>query len=77
MVFHGACLSECLFSGVSGQAVQPVPLASLKLSTAVYGQKLMGDLPDELPKKLIPPSFERGVKLGVPCLDAACTVGLY
>ena len=29
-------------SGVSGQAVQPVPLASLKLSMAVYGQKLDG-----------------------------------
>ena len=28
--------------GVSGQAVQPVPLASLKLSMAVYGQKLDG-----------------------------------
>ena len=27
---------------VSGQAVQPVPLASLKLSMAVYGQKLDG-----------------------------------
>ena len=29
-------------SGVSGQAVQPVSLASLKLSMAVYGQKLDG-----------------------------------
>ena len=29
-------------SGVSGQAVQPKPLASLKLSMAVYGQKLDG-----------------------------------
>ena len=28
--------------GVSGQAVQPIPLASLKLSMAVYGQKLDG-----------------------------------
>ena len=28
--------------GVSGQAVQPKPLASLKLSMAVYGQKLDG-----------------------------------
>ena len=27
---------------VSGQAVQPVPLASLKLSMALYGQKLDG-----------------------------------
>ena len=27
---------------VSGQAVQPAPLASLKLSMAVYGQKLDG-----------------------------------
>ena len=31
----------CYFR-VSGQAVQPVPLASLKLSMAVYGQKLDG-----------------------------------
>ena len=30
------------FNLVSGQAVQPVPLASLKLSMAVYGQKLDG-----------------------------------
>ena len=28
-----------LLIGVSGRAVQPVPLASLKLSMAVYGQK--------------------------------------
>ena len=28
--------------GVSGQAVQPKPLASLKLSMAVYGRKLDG-----------------------------------
>ena len=28
--------------GVSGQAAQPVPLASLKLNMAVYGQKLDG-----------------------------------
>ena len=28
--------------GVSGQAVQPAPLASLMLSMAVYGQKLDG-----------------------------------
>ena len=27
-------------------------------------------------KQLTPPSFGRDVKLGVPCLDAACTVGL-
>ena len=33
---------QCIFSGVSGQAVQPAPLASLKLSMAVYGQKLDG-----------------------------------
>ena len=32
-------LNDC---GVSGQAAQPVPLASLKLSMAVYGQKLDG-----------------------------------
>ena len=36
----------------------------------------MGDLPDEQPKQIIPPSFGRDVKLGVPCLDAACIVGL-
>ena len=37
------CCSLCVtYSGVSGQAVQPVPLASLKLSMAVYGQKLDG-----------------------------------
>ena len=36
----------------------------------------MGDLPDEGPKQLIPLSFGRDVKLGVPCLDAACIVGL-
>ena len=33
------CSRAC---GVSGQAVQPKPLASLKLSMAVYGQKLDG-----------------------------------
>ena len=31
-------------SGVSGQGAQPVPLAQLKLSMAVYGQKLDGRL---------------------------------
>ena len=30
------------YSGVSGKAAQPAPLASLKLSMAVYGQKLDG-----------------------------------
>ena len=64
------------FSGVSGQAAQPVPLALLKLSMAVCGQKLDGRPSDERPKQLTLPSFERDVKLGVPCLDAACTVGL-
>ena len=63
-------------SGLSGQAVQPVPLVQLKLSMAVYGQKLDGRPPDEQPKQLAPPSFGRDVKLGVPCLDAACIVGL-
>ena len=62
--------------GVSGQAAQPVPLAQLKLSMVVYGQNWMGDLPDERPKQLTLPSFGRDVKLGVPCLDAACIVGL-
>ena len=32
------------FCGESGHATQPVPLASLKLSMAVYGQKLDGRL---------------------------------
>ena len=27
-------------------------------------------------KQLTPPSFGRDATLGVPCLDAACTVGL-
>ena len=60
----------------SGQAAQPVPLAELKLSMAVCGQKMDGQPPDERPKQLTPPSFGRDVKLGVPCLDAACIVGL-
>ena len=33
----------------------------------------MGDHPDERPKQLTPLSFGRGVKLGVPQLDAACS----
>ena len=37
---HGVFV--CFTSGVSGQAVQPVPLTSLKLRMAVYGQKLDG-----------------------------------
>ena len=37
-------------SGVSGQAVQPEPLASLKLSVAVYGQKLDGQPSSKRPK---------------------------
>ena len=51
-------------TGVSGQAAQPVPLAQLKLSMTVYGQKRDGRSPDEQPKQLTPPSFERDVKLG-------------
>ena len=42
----------------------------------VRSKNWMGDLPDERPKQLTPPSFGRDVKLGVPCLDAACMVGL-
>ena len=61
---------------VSGQAAQPVPLAYLKLSMAVYGQKLDGRPPDERPKQLTPLFFGKDVNLGVPCLDAACIVGL-
>ena len=34
--------SKTFYAWVSGEAVQPVPLASLKLSMAVYGQKLDG-----------------------------------
>ena len=52
----------------------PKPPASLKLSMV---RNWMGDLPDERPKKqLTPSSFGTDVKLGVPCLDTACTVGL-
>ena len=65
-----------LISWVSGQEAQPVPLASLKLSMAVYGQKLVGRPRDERPKQLTPPSFGRDVTLRVPCLDAECKVGL-
>ena len=36
----------------------------------------MGDLPDERRKQLTQPSFGRDIKLGVPCLDVACIVGL-
>ena len=35
-------LVATIVAGVSGQAAQSVPLASLKLSMAVYGQKLDG-----------------------------------
>ena len=59
------------FSEVNGQAAQPVPLASLKLSMVVYGQKLDGNPPVERTKQLTPPSFRRDVKLGVPCLGAS------
>ena len=68
--------TDIRYDGVSGQAVQPVPLASLKLSMAVNGQKLDGRLSDKRPKQLTPPSFGKDGKLGVPCLDAACIVGL-
>ena len=61
---------------MSGQAAQPVPVASLKLSMAGTVKNWMGDLPDERPKQLTLPSFGRDVQLGVPCLDAACIVGL-
>ena len=53
----------------------------------VYGQELDGRPSDERPTELTPFSFGRDVKpqnknsysvvkLGVPCLDAACIVGL-
>ena len=42
----------------------------------VRSKNWMGDLRDERPKQLTPPSFGRDVKLGFPCLDAACIVGL-
>ena len=38
-LFHPSPFKE---SGVSGQAAQPVLIASLKLSMAVYGQNLDG-----------------------------------
>ena len=41
-IFLGASQNFSVDNGVSGQAVQPKPLASLKLSMAVYGQKLDG-----------------------------------
>ena len=63
-------------SVVSGQLAQPIQLASLKLSMAVYSQKLDGRPPDVRPKQLTPPAFGSDIKLGVPCLDAACIVGL-
>ena len=37
----------------------------------------MGDLPDERPEELNPQFFGRDVKLWIPCLEAACIVGLY
>ena len=73
------CINKCLYTkvyGVSGQAVQLASVSELKLSLAVLGQNWMGDYPEKRPKQLTPPSFGRDVKLGVPCLDAACTVGL-
>ena len=39
-------------------------------------KNLMGDFPDERLKQLTLPSFRRDLKPGVPCLDAACIVGL-
>ena len=36
----------------------------------------LGDLPDERPKQLTPPSFRRDVKQRIPLPDAACIVGL-
>ena len=35
-------LVSTTYSGRSGQAAQPIPLASHKLSMAMYGQKLDG-----------------------------------
>ena len=35
-----------------------------------------GWVTSELTSQLTSPSFGRDVKLGVPCLEAACTVGL-
>ena len=56
------------------------PASSINFTEVKHGcvrsKNWMGDLPDERPKQLIPPSFGRDVKLGVPCLDAACIVGL-
>ena len=61
---------------MSGQVAQPAPLASLKLSMAAAIRDWMGDFPGEQPKQLTQPPFGRNVKLGVPCLDVACIVGL-
>ena len=66
-VFHGAPLSrqgsydlesQDQNKEVSGEAAQPVPLAKLKLSMAVYGQKLDGRPPDERPTSSLRPSSE-------------------
>ena len=62
--------NRCVASGPASS------ISLLKLSMAVYGQKLDGRPPDERPEQLTPPSFGRDVELGVPCLDAACIVGL-
>ena len=58
-----------LNSGVSGRVANTV----FAQSSAV--RLRMGDL-GGLTSQLTSSSFGRDVKLGVPCLDAACTVGL-
>ena len=56
------------------------PASSINFTEVKHGcvrsKNWMGDLPDERPKQLTPSSFGRDVKLGVPCPDAACIVGL-
>ena len=49
--------------------------ASAKINVTCYIKLWMGDL-GGLTSQLTSSSFGRDVKLGVPCLDAACTVGL-
>ena len=64
------CFFICFIVGLA----RSISLSVIK--HGCVGQKLDGRPPDERPKQLTPPSFGRDVKLGVPCLDEACIVGL-
>ena len=82
--------ADVYFDGVSAMALHVTqelcgewprgPASNINFTEVKHGcvrsKNWMGDLPDERPKQLTPPSFGRDVKLGVPCLDAACIVGL-